>query len=219
MCPANTMDIRLNHVSVLAVNVKRKLDYKCIHDLSQPNISSVFRALLIPLSCKTQKQKRLALLWWNWKWNFFHEGINVFFVETVCRFLPSNLSVSNCQVRRSGVAPGPTVVGAGSGRAGCVYVSVGAGGPWTWPQAISWSKVGRILTHGNYRSRPNRADRYLCSFDDPELMDVVDLDSADGFTLLATGSVWVSVWWVAEGGGAVYKIDKLIRSSVLFHLK
>lgn len=179
------------------------------------------QASLILLSCKTQKQKRLALLWWNWKWNFFHEGINVFFVETVCWFLPSNLSVSNCQVWRSGVAPGPTVVGAGSGRAGCVYVSVGAGGPWTWPQAISWSKVGRILTHGNYRSRPNRADRYRCSFDDRELMDVVDLDSADGFPLLATRSVngeCLYFEW-GEGGGRYTKIDKIIRSSVLFHLK
>lgn len=38
------MDIRLNHVSVLAVNVKGKTDYnyKGIHYLSQPQISSVF---------------------------------------------------------------------------------------------------------------------------------------------------------------------------------
>lgn len=151
---------------------------------------------------------------------FLSRGHKRVFVETVCWFLPSNLSVSNCQVWRSGVAPGPTVVGAGSGRAGCVYVSVGAGGPWTWPQAISWSKVGRILTHGNYRSRPNRADRYRCSFDDRELMDVVDLDSADGFPLLATRSVngeCLYEWW--EGGGRYTKIDKIIRSSVLFHLK
>lgn len=90
------------------------------------------------------------------------------------------VKLSNCQVWRSSEAPGPTTVGAGSGRAGCVYVSVGAGGPWTWPQAISWSKVGRILAHGNYRSRPNRADRYRRSSDDHELMDVVDLNSAEG---------------------------------------